>query len=155
MQDLITQFDDELNPLKRLRDQSYALELKGCPSLKVFISRFHEAIEQVTEMSDLYDSTYFTWVLVSPTREDVHYNGIGVPCRSRWRIIDRIVAAGGITSTRILTRSITCSFISSVSTTCISAGAGEWCATNGVCLRVYKRLSLLIINFFVEEKSVL
>lgn len=111
--------NDELNPLKRLRDQSYALELKGCPSLKVFISRFHEAIEQVTEMSDLYDITYFTWVLVSPTREDVQYNGIGVPWRSRWRIIDRIVAAGGITSTRILARSITCSFISSVSTTCI------------------------------------
>ena len=76
MQDLIVQVNEEFVPpdlQERLRDQLYALKQKSCPNLEVYISRFREAIMQVTEMSELDKITYFTRGLVSPTREEVQY----------------------------------------------------------------------------------
>ncbi|OWZ04564.1 Retroelement pol Polyprotein [Phytophthora megakarya] len=76
MQDLIAKLTDEFVPpdlQERLRDQLYALKQKNCPNLEEYISRFREAIMQVTEMSELDKITYFTRGLVSPTREEVQY----------------------------------------------------------------------------------
>ncbi|TDH70821.1 uncharacterized protein CCR75_008738 [Bremia lactucae] len=42
-----------------------------------FFLRFHEAIVQVTEMSELDRITYFTRRLLSPTREEVQYRRCG------------------------------------------------------------------------------
>ncbi|POM77060.1 Hypothetical protein PHPALM_5616 [Phytophthora palmivora] len=76
MQDLMYKLTDEFVPpdlQERLRDQLYALKQSNCSNLEEYISRFREAIMQVTEMSELDQITYFTRGLVSPTREEVQY----------------------------------------------------------------------------------
>ena len=67
MQYLIAQVTDEFVPpdlQERLRDQLYALKQKNCPTLEVYISRFREAIMQVTEMSEL-DRNYVLYARAS------------------------------------------------------------------------------------------
>ncbi|EGZ10383.1 hypothetical protein PHYSODRAFT_461133, partial [Phytophthora sojae] len=76
MHDLIAKLTDEFVPpdlQERLGDQLYALKQKNCPNLEAYISRFREAIMQVTDMSELDKITYFTRGLVSPTPEEVQY----------------------------------------------------------------------------------
>ncbi|KAG6585117.1 Retroelement pol Polyprotein [Phytophthora cinnamomi] len=79
MQDLIAKLTDEFVPPDlqvRLRDQLYALKQNNCPNLEEYLSRFREAIMQVTDMSELDKITYFIRGLVSPTREEVQYRRI-------------------------------------------------------------------------------
>ena len=77
MQDLIVQVDDKFVPpdlQERMRDQLYALKQRSSPNFEVYISRFCEAIMQVTDMSELVKVTYLTQRLVSPTRQEVEYH---------------------------------------------------------------------------------